>query len=77
MSDPATDARAAVAKVHQIIEHDAANAPRTLQKRIGPSELGVACDRCLVHVVFTRSALHPEDTRCPECRRSQRLEDAS
>lgn len=28
-------------------------------------------------VVFTRSALHPEDTRCPECRRSQRLEDAS
>lgn len=51
MSDPVTDARAAVAKVHQIIEHDAANAPRTLQKRIGPSELGVACDRCLVHML--------------------------
>lgn len=43
------NALAAVRKVHHILESDARNAPRTLQKRIGPSELGVDCDRCLVN----------------------------
>lgn len=32
-----------------IIEHSIENAPRSLQTRIGPSEIGTTCDRCLIH----------------------------
>jgi len=43
MTDPVwADAR-------RIIEAAMTNAPRSLQVRIGPSELGIECDRCLAH----------------------------
>lgn len=32
-----------------IIEHAITNQPRSQQKRIGPSEMGTPCDRCLIH----------------------------
>jgi hypothetical protein len=36
------------AELRGIIENAIVNQPRSLQKRIGPSELGVPCDRCLI-----------------------------
>lgn len=45
------NARDAVIKAHSIIEHAMVTAPRSLQKRIGPSELGNPCDRCLIHML--------------------------
>jgi len=36
------------AELRHIIEHAIANQPRSLQVRIGPSELGNSCDRCLI-----------------------------
>jgi len=38
-------------QVRHILEASMMNAPRTLQERIGPSELGVECDRCLAHML--------------------------
>lgn len=35
--------------LRRIIEADITNQPRSLQKRIGPSEIGIDCDRCLTH----------------------------
>lgn len=37
------------ADLRRIIEADITNQPRSLQKRIGPSELGIDCDRCITH----------------------------
>jgi hypothetical protein len=37
------------AQLRTIIEAAMVNAPRSLQKRIGPSELGIECGRCLAH----------------------------
>jgi len=37
------------ADARHVIEAAMLNAPRTLQTRIGPSELGNPCDRCLTH----------------------------
>lgn len=42
--DPAT----AIPDLQAVIEHAILNRPRSLQKTIGPSSLGSACDRCLV-----------------------------
>jgi hypothetical protein len=36
------------AELRHIIEHAITNHPRSLQTRIGPSELGNPCDRCLI-----------------------------
>ena len=36
-------------QLRTIIEAAMVNAPRSLQKRIGPSELGIECGRCLAH----------------------------
>lgn len=36
-------------ELRTILEAAMVNAPRSLQKRIGPSELGNPCDRCLAH----------------------------
>jgi len=43
-----TDPAATWAEYRQVIENTIMNAPRSLQTRIGPSELGASCDRCLV-----------------------------
>lgn len=37
------------AEYRDVIERAIATMPRTLQKRIGPSELGIGCDWCLGH----------------------------
>jgi len=36
-------------ELRNILEAAMVNAPRSLQERIGPSELGIECDRCLAH----------------------------
>jgi len=36
-------------QLRAILEAAMINAPRSLQKRIGPSELGIECGRCLAH----------------------------
>ncbi|PYG00188.1 hypothetical protein SAMN05216184_104127 [Georgenia satyanarayanai] len=41
------DPAAALRELRQTIEHEIVNQPRSLQKRIGPSELGTPCDHCL------------------------------
>lgn len=40
-----------VAQLRQIVESDISNDPRTLQTALGPSEVGTACDRCLIHML--------------------------
>lgn len=40
-----------VASLRTIIEDEIANDPRTLQTALGPSEVGTACDRCLIHML--------------------------
>lgn len=40
---------AIASELRQIVGDAAANAPRTLQQHLGPSELGVPCDRQIVH----------------------------
>lgn len=42
-----TDPRAALKEARSIIETAITHQPRSLQKRIGPSELGTPCDHCL------------------------------
>ena len=42
---------AVVNELRTIIEHDINNDPRTLQTALGPSEVGCACDRCLIHML--------------------------
>lgn len=37
------------AAMRRIVEDAISNQPRSLQTRIGPSELGTDCDRCLIH----------------------------
>lgn len=34
-----------------VIEHAVMNDPRTLQVALGPSEIGLGCDRCLAHLL--------------------------
>lgn len=47
MSD--ANALTAWAAARAVIEHDITTAPRSLQVALGPSEIGNACDRCLIH----------------------------
>jgi len=49
--DAAAIGKAVVAQLRAIIEHDISNDPRTLQTALGPSEVGCACDRCLIHML--------------------------
>ena len=42
-----TSPDASIGQVRGVIEHAVINSPRSLQKRIGPSEVGTACDHCL------------------------------
>lgn len=51
LTTPRATALEVVRKVHQIVEHDITHAPRSLQTRLGPSEIGNACDRCLIHML--------------------------
>lgn len=37
----------ALQEARQLIEHSILNQPRSLQKRVGPSELGTPCEHCL------------------------------
>lgn len=37
--------------LRMVIEDAVASDPRTLQRDLGPSELGVGCDRCLAHLL--------------------------
>ena len=46
-----------------VIEHAIRNAPRTLQTALGPSEIGVACDRCLIDMLAGRP--HYRDDAAP------------
>lgn len=48
-----------VAAYEQVIENGIRNHPRSLQKRIGPSEIGIDCDRRLLH----KLAQDPEPDR--------------
>lgn len=45
--NPQADAGAALEEIRGIIEDSIINQPRTLQKVIGPSEIGNPCDHCL------------------------------
>lgn len=48
----ATDAaRQAVADARAVYEAAIVNAPRSMQTHLGPSEIGNACDRCLIHLL--------------------------
>lgn len=38
-------------ELRPLIEHAITNDPRSLQTALGPSSLGTACDRCLVHLL--------------------------
>lgn len=44
-----------------VIEWAIRNAPRTLQTALGPSELGVACDRCLIALLAGQLAYRDEE----------------
>lgn len=44
---PAIDPDTATTEIWALIEHGLAHQPRSLQKRIGPSELGADCTHCL------------------------------
>lgn len=46
---PEADPQAVPTELRTIIEAAIANQPRSLQKAIGPSELGMDCTRCLTH----------------------------
>jgi hypothetical protein len=48
------DPAVAVPDLLKLIEDAIRNDPRTLQTRIGPSELGCACDRCLILMLAGR-----------------------
>ncbi|WP_346007261.1 hypothetical protein [Janibacter terrae] len=39
------------ADLRAVVEHAVNHDPRTLQTDLGPSELGVGCDRCLAHML--------------------------
>lgn len=39
------------ADLRAVIEHAITHDPRTLQVELGPSEIGVGCDRCLTHML--------------------------
>ncbi|MBO9556743.1 hypothetical protein [Cellulomonas sp.] len=41
------DPAAALREVRSMVEHAITHQPRSLQKRIGPSEIGTPCDHCL------------------------------
>lgn len=43
--------QAVLGQAIRIVEHDITNQPRTLQSTLGPSEIGCACDRCLIHML--------------------------
>lgn len=47
--DPSVDVAGLPTELRSIIEAAILNQPRSLQKRIGPSELGMECSRCLTH----------------------------
>lgn len=46
-----------------VIEHAIRTMPRTLQASLGPSEIGVACDRCLINMLAGRP--HYRDDSAP------------
>lgn len=41
------DPKQGLAEIRSVIEHSITHQPRSLQKRIGPSEIGTPCDHCL------------------------------
>lgn len=43
--------------LREVIEHTILTDPRTLQVALGPSEIGTACDRCLVHLLAGHKAI--------------------
>lgn len=53
-------------ELRTIIEAAIMNAPRTLQTRIGPSELGVECTRCLAHML-AETPQKPDAAWLPTC----------
>lgn len=44
-------AQATIADLRRVLEWAMDNDPRTLQVVLGPSEIGMGCDRCLVHAL--------------------------
>lgn len=59
---PEADIRAeqAAAMITTLIEDSIKNAPRSLQKRIGPSEIGTDCDHCLAAKLAGWETVEPE-----------------
>lgn len=52
-------------QVRHILEAAMMNTPRSLQKQIGPSELGVECDQCLANML-AGTPKHPEAAWLPQ-----------
>ena len=52
-----------------IIEAAITNDPRSLQTRVGPSGLGVTCERCLAHMI-AETPQRPEAAWLPACGRA-------
>lgn len=60
--EPTQIATIVVGQLRDILEQQMRNRPRTLQTALGPSEIGTACDRCLVHLI----AGHPRADDNPD-----------
>ncbi|KAB1658988.1 hypothetical protein [Pseudoclavibacter sp. CFCC 11306] len=58
-----SDTRDVLADYVQVIEESIAAHPRSLQKRIGPSEIGIDCERRLIHKIAGDD--EPADSRIP------------
>lgn len=59
----ATDAaRQSVSDARAIYEHAITHTPRSMQTQLGPSQIGTACERCLIHLLAGTPQV---DTRVP------------